>query len=75
LPPDQRFGWPWHRLSCGNGAKERRWYDWALFATDRPEISLLVRRSVSRTSELAFYLCHTPQPAPLAVFRHHSPSW
>jgi SRSO17 transposase len=57
----------WHRLNCGNGAKGRRWYDWALFATDRPEISLLVRRSVSRPSELAFYLCHTPQPVPLAV--------
>ena len=57
----------WHRLSCGNEAKGRRWYDWALFATTRPEISLLVRRSVSRPSELAFYLCHTPQPVPLAV--------
>jgi len=34
----------WHRLSCVNGAKGRRWYDWALFATTRPEISLLVRR-------------------------------
>jgi SRSO17 transposase len=57
----------WHRLSCGNGAKGRRWYDWALFATTRPEISLLVRRSVSRPSELAFYLCHAPQPVSLAV--------
>ena len=67
-----RTSWPraaegaWQRLSCGNGAKGRRWYDWALFATNRPEISLLVRRSASpRPSELAFYLCHTPQPAPL----------
>jgi hypothetical protein len=57
----------WHRISCGNGAKGRRWYDWALFATSRPEISLLARRSVARPSELAFYLCHTPQPVPLAV--------
>jgi SRSO17 transposase len=57
----------WHRLSCGNGVKGRRWYDWALFATDRPEISLLVRRSVSRPSELAFYRCHAPRPVPLAV--------
>jgi hypothetical protein len=57
----------WHRVSGGNGAKGRRWYDWALFATTRPEICLLVRRSVTRPSQLAFYLCHTPQPAPLAV--------
>jgi hypothetical protein len=23
----------WHRLSCGNSAKGRRWYDWALNKT------------------------------------------
>jgi SRSO17 transposase len=57
----------WQRLSCGNGAKGRRWYDWAVVATSRPEISLLIRRSVSRPSELAFYLCHAPRPVPLAV--------
>ena len=55
----------WQRLSCGGGAKGERRYDWALVASSRPEISLLVRRSISRPSELAFYLCHTPQPAPL----------
>ena len=56
----------WNRLSCGDGAKGRRYYDWALIATDRPAFSLLVRRSIARPSELAFYLCHTPQPVPLA---------
>jgi SRSO17 transposase len=56
----------WQRLSCGDGAKGRRWYDWALVATSRPEISLLIRRHTRRTSELAFYLCHTPRPASLA---------
>jgi SRSO17 transposase len=56
----------WQRLSCGNGAKGRRWYDWALAATSRPEISLLIRRSAVRPAELAFYLCHTPKPVPLA---------
>ena len=57
----------WQRISCGDGAKGRRWYDWALIATSRPGISLLIRRHTSRPSELAFYLCHTPQPVPLAV--------
>lgn len=57
----------WHRLSCGNSAKGLRWYDWALFAAGRPEVSLLARRSVSKLSEQAFYLCCTPQPVPLAV--------
>jgi SRSO17 transposase len=56
----------WQRISCGNGAKGRRWYDWAIIATGRPEISLLVRRSIARPSELAFYQCHTPRPVPLA---------
>jgi SRSO17 transposase len=57
----------WQRISCGDGAKGRRWYDWALIAADRPEICLLVRRSTGRPSELAFYLCHTPRPVPLAT--------
>lgn len=51
---------PWRRLSRGNGAKGRRWYDWALAATDREEISLLIRRSAARPAELAFYPCYTP---------------
>jgi SRSO17 transposase len=55
----------WQRLACGNGAKGERRYDWAIVATSRPEISLLIRRSVSRPSDLAFYLCHTPAPVPL----------
>jgi SRSO17 transposase len=56
----------WQRLSCGDGAKGERRYDWALVASSRPEISLLIRRSVSRPSELAFYLCRTPRPVPLS---------
>jgi SRSO17 transposase len=56
----------WQRMSCGDGAKGERRYDWALVASARPEVSLLIRRSVSRPSELAFYLCHTPDPVPLS---------
>jgi hypothetical protein len=56
------------RLSCGNGAKDRRWHDWAVVATSRPEICLLIHRSISRPPELAFYLCHAPARSP-------SPSW
>jgi SRSO17 transposase len=56
----------WQRMSCGDGAKGERLYDWALVASARPEVSLLIRRSVSRPSELAFYLCHTPDPVPLS---------
>ena len=60
-----KAAWQW--VSCGDGAKGRRFCDWALIATSRPEISLLIRRSIARRSELAFYLCHTPRPVPLAV--------
>jgi SRSO17 transposase len=56
----------WQRMSCGDGAKGERRYDWALVASVRPEVSLLIRRSVSRPSELAFYLCHAPDPVPLS---------
>ena len=64
LPADSLPKGTWQRLSCGDGAKGRRWDDWAVIATSRKEISLLVRRSTSRPSELAFYLCHTPRPVP-----------
>lgn len=55
----------WQRLSCGPGAKGERRYDWALIATTSPVHHLLIRRSISKSSELAFYLCHAPAPAPL----------
>ncbi|MFI9589054.1 IS701 family transposase [Nonomuraea sp. NPDC052265] len=55
----------WQRLSCGAGAKGERRYDWALIATDSPTHRLLIRRSLSNPSDLAFYLCHTPRPVPL----------
>lgn len=56
----------WQHHSCGPGAKGRRRYDWALVATTSPAHRLLIRRSVSRPSELAFYRCHTPAPVPLS---------
>ena len=48
-------------------AGRHRWYDWALVATSQPEACLLIRRSTTRPSELAFYLCPTPRQVPLAV--------
>ncbi|MEV6980419.1 IS701 family transposase [Sphaerisporangium sp. NPDC051017] len=55
----------WQRLSCGPGAKGERRYDWALVATTSPAHHLLIRRSITRPGELAYFLCHTPNPAPL----------
>jgi hypothetical protein len=60
-----KAAWQW--VSFGDCAKGCHFCDWALIATSRPEISLLIRRSIARRSELAFYVCHTPRPVPLAV--------
>jgi SRSO17 transposase len=55
----------WQRSSCGDGAKRPRLYDWALVATARPDLALLVRRPIG-DGDHAYFLCHTPAPAPLA---------
>jgi SRSO17 transposase len=55
----------WQRLSCGPGAKGHRRYDWALVATTSPAHRLLIRRSVHKPAELAFYLCHSTAPVTL----------
>jgi SRSO17 transposase len=55
----------WHRLSCGDGAKGPRVYDWALLRTNSPEPEeyarwLLLRRSVSDPTEVAYFACGGP---------------
>lgn len=67
----------WQRLSTGTGAKGQRYYDWALIShpapaggsgpadpTDQQCWWLLVRRH-TRTGELAFYRCYSPEVVPL----------
>lgn len=60
----------WQRRSCGDGAKGPRLYDWALVEAGEHH-SLLIRRSLTRNTkgvrELAYFLCHTPNPVPLDV--------
>jgi SRSO17 transposase len=50
----------WNRRSAGNGSKGRRLYDWAWIATASPCHQLLIRRSISDPTELAYYLAYTP---------------
>jgi SRSO17 transposase len=55
----------WRRLSCGDGAKGPRVYDWALSRTNSPEPDeyarwVLIRRSVSDPSEVAYFACGGP---------------
>jgi SRSO17 transposase len=60
----------WHRLSCGDGAKGPRFYDWALLYLPRwgqssdIEHGLLVRRSLD-DGELAYYVIFAPAGTPL----------
>ena len=55
--------------SCGPGCKGHRDYQWAWAATASPRHHVLIRRSLSDPSELAFFYCHAParQPACLPM--------
>lgn len=57
----------WNRLSCGQGAKGPRVYDWALVATDSPRHHLLVRRSLADPTDLAFFYAFVPPGRSMAL--------
>jgi SRSO17 transposase len=65
VPPDA-----WQQLSCADGSKGPRLYDWALLDTAGGAHRLLVRRSrhlnEKGVRELAFFLCFAPRGAALA---------
>jgi len=56
----------WQRLSAGAGSKGQRLYDWLLLDPGTHTHQLLVRRSISTSTELAYYIVHTNTPVPLA---------
>jgi SRSO17 transposase len=60
----------WQRLSCADGSKGPRLYDWALIDTAPADHQLLVRRSLHPGEkgqlELAFFWCYAPRGAALA---------
>jgi SRSO17 transposase len=57
----------WQRLSAGIGSKGHRLYDWLLLDPATPGgQQLLVRRSISKPTELAYYICHSTYPVPVA---------
>ncbi len=62
-------GGAWHRLSCADGSKGPRLYDWAIIGTVSPGHHLLVRRSLQPGEkgelEVAFYRCWSPRPVTL----------
>jgi SRSO17 transposase len=60
----------WQRLSCADGSKGPRLYDWALIGTAEPGRQLLVRRSLhpgeKGSLELAYFRCWSPRNVTLA---------
>jgi SRSO17 transposase len=59
----------WRRASCGAGAKGPRLYDWAVTRINCPEPKtyarwLLIRRSVSDPTEVAYFACGGPPDTP-----------
>lgn len=61
----------WCRVSCGAGSKGPRVYDWAVFRTNCPDPDeyarwLLIRRSVSDPTEVAYFACGGPPGTTLA---------
>jgi SRSO17 transposase len=56
----------WQRLSAGQGSKGDRLYDWLVLDPGADEHLLLVRRSISKPTELAYYICHTQHPVAVA---------
>jgi SRSO17 transposase len=57
----------WNRLSCGQGAKGPRRYDWAQVATSSPRHHLLIRRSLADPTDLAFFYAYVPEGRPAAL--------
>ena len=59
----------WQRLSCADGSKGPRLYDWALIGAAAPGHCLLIRRSLAPGEkgqlELAFFRCWSPRPVTL----------
>jgi SRSO17 transposase len=59
----------WETRSCGPGCKGHRDYAWAWAATPSRRHWVLIRRSLSDPSDLAFFYCHVPggRPVTLAI--------
>ena len=66
-------GQAWQRLSCADGSKGPRLYDWALADAASGDHRLLVRRSLHLNEkgerEVAYFWCYAPRGAALAELR------
>lgn len=60
---DARF----ERRPCGMGSKGPRLFDWALIGTDDPCQVLLIRRLITRPDQVAYFICHVPDPTTIRL--------
>lgn len=60
-------GHGWNYRSAGPGSKGERDYAWAWIATASEHHSLLVRRSLTDPTDLAFFYCYSPPGRPAAT--------
>lgn len=54
----------WQIASCGPGSKGERRYAFAWLGTASPRHFLLIRRSLSKPSDLAYLYCYVPDHVP-----------
>ena len=57
----------WQITSCGPGSKGERRYAWAWLATASDRHFLLIRRSLSKPTDLAYFYCYVPEHAPATL--------
>jgi SRSO17 transposase len=57
----------WQVVSCGPGSKGERRYAWAWLATTSPRHFLLIRRSLTKPAEVAYFFCFTPEHTPATL--------
>jgi hypothetical protein len=57
----------WETRSCGRGCKGHRDYAWAWAATASRQHWVLLRRSRTDPSDLAFFYCHAPEGRPVTL--------
>jgi hypothetical protein len=53
--------------SCGPGSKGERHYAWAWIGTASPRHFLLIRRSLNRPNDLAYFYCYMPEQIPATL--------
>jgi hypothetical protein len=57
----------WQVYSCGPGSKGDRCYAWAWLSTANPRHFLLIRRSLAKPTDLAYFYCHVPDHVPATL--------